>query len=290
MLSQRFIHGCPSSATTLATPNEPPRSATVERERRKADFIAAAGDGGLLRLRWLECRREVAETAGPWPADVGGRFDPSRSRVWSPGVGVEAEAAAAQRNKSSQALPRPGDASLRHRRRACGGGVPGVEPLYRSCPATTRRPGGEVSVPLFSFVDIEAASDLVEVWGVDSARCFCGGLRRRRSRVWIQSRQSLGCVPGRWTNSDGFISSVTMSVFCGSCQSLMARRLLRFEGGWRPSLVIAGGEFQITKDPGTCFAISMFFRVFSVIGLVVQLSSVSYHSVPVWGVVFVRYL
>ena len=112
-----------------------------ERERRKADFVAAAGDGGLLRLRWLECRREVAETAGPWPADVGGRFGPSRSRVWSPGIGVEAEAAAAQRNKSSQAFPRPGDAPLRRRRRVCGGGAPGVEPLYRSHPTSTRRPG-----------------------------------------------------------------------------------------------------------------------------------------------------
>ena len=137
-----------------------------------------------------------------------------------------------------------------------------MEPLYRSCPATTRRPGGEVSVPLFSFVDIEAASDLVEVWGVDSARCFCGGLRRRCSRVWIQSRRSLGCVPGQWTNNDGFISSVTMSVFCGSCQSLMARRLLQFKGGWRPSLVIAGGEIQFAKDPGTCFAIFMFLGSF----------------------------
>ena len=164
-----------------------------------------------------------------------------------------------------------------------------MEPLYRSCPASTRRPGGEVSVPLFSFVDKEAALDLVEVWSVDSARWFRGGLSRRW-RVWIHSRGSLGCVPGRWTNSDGFISSVTMSVFCGSCQSLMVRRLLRFEGGRRPSLVIAGGEIQFAKDPVTCFAIFIFFRVFSVFGLVVRLSSVSYQSVPVWGVVFVRYL
>ena len=204
-----------------------------------------------------------------------------------PSVGVEAEAAAAQKNKSSQAFPRPGDAPLRRRRRACGGGAPGVEPLYRSRPVTTRRPGREVSVSLFSFVDKEAASDLVDVWSVDSARWFRGGLSRRW-RVWIHSRGSLGCVPGRWTISDGFISSVTTSVFCGSCQSLMARRHLRFVGGRRPFLVNAGGDRRrdpVRKGPRDLNVIFMFFRVLSANGLVVQLSSVSYHNVPVWVLV-----
>jgi hypothetical protein len=85
------------------------------REEKKGDFDTADGDDGLLRLRWPECCRKVAETVDPWPAEVGGRFGPSRSRVRFPGVDVEAVTAAALRNKSSQALPRPGGASLRRR-------------------------------------------------------------------------------------------------------------------------------------------------------------------------------
>lgn len=113
-----------------------------------------------------------------------GRVGPSRSRVWFPSVGVEAEAAAALRNKSSRALPRPGGTSVRRRRRAYGGGAPSVERLYRSHLATTCRPGGKVSVLAFSFEDGEAALDLAVAWRVDPARLFCGGFVRRR-RVWI---------------------------------------------------------------------------------------------------------
>ena len=46
----------------------------------------------------------------------------------------------------------------------------------------------------------------------------------------------------------------------------------------------------VRKGPRDLFCNFHVFRVFSVIGLVVQLSFVSYHSVPLWGVVFVRYL
>jgi len=46
----------------------------------------------------------------------------------------------------------------------------------------------------------------------------------------------------------------------------------------------------VRKGPRDLNVIFMFFRALPVNGLVVQLSFVSYHSVPLWGVVFVRYL
>ena len=78
---------------------------------------SAAGDGGLLRLRWLAGRREVAETTCLLLAGgVGSRFSPKGSRSRFP-----VDEATAAWNKSSRVLPRPVGAPLRYRRRARGG-------------------------------------------------------------------------------------------------------------------------------------------------------------------------
>jgi hypothetical protein len=177
----------------------------------------------------------VAEIAGLWSAGGGGRLGPSKSRIRFPGVGVEA--AVALRNKSSQALPRPSNASLWHLWRACGGGAPGVELLCRSRSATSRQPGREVSVSAFSFVDGEAALGYEEDWKVDKARWSCGSVCRRW-RTLVHGQWSSGCIPGRCGISDGFIPSVKTGVYCGYLQSLMAR------GSFRPG--IRGGGPPVT--------------------------------------------
>jgi hypothetical protein len=80
--------------------------------------------------------------------------------------------------RSSRALPHLGDASLRRRQRAHGGGASCVEPLFKS-PPVTRRPMLEVCPPVFCSVDTEMALDLVEVWSVEQTRSSRGGICRR---------------------------------------------------------------------------------------------------------------
>jgi hypothetical protein len=108
----------------------------------------------------------VAETAGlPLVSVVCRCFDPSRSRVRFTGIGGETDAVAALRgNKSSRFLPRPGGAYIRRQRRACEGGAPRLELLYRRCLPATRRPAWEVSSWAICRVEDEAATDLVEGW------------------------------------------------------------------------------------------------------------------------------
>jgi hypothetical protein len=55
-------------------------------------------------------------------------------------------AAALRGNKSSRVHPRPGGAYLRRQRRACGGGAPGVDLLYRRYLLTTPHPSYDVSL------------------------------------------------------------------------------------------------------------------------------------------------
>ena len=63
------------------------------REGRKDDSVAVGKDGGLLRLRWPEGRREVAETADLLLDGGGCRvLGPSTSKVRFPSVSGDAAA------------------------------------------------------------------------------------------------------------------------------------------------------------------------------------------------------
>jgi hypothetical protein len=156
----------------------------------------------------------------------------------------------ARQNKSSQTLPHPGDAPLRRQRRACGGGAPMVEPLYRSCPATAHRPGSrrDVSPLCFCSVDGEAALVFVEDSRVEQIHP-CGGAGSSTAhpsfgsrRIWIHGHRISGCIPGRQTSSESFCLSMVASFFCGSFQSLMAMEVWWTKGWWRLTRVFADGD------------------------------------------------
>ena len=87
-------------------------------------------------------------------------------------------------------------APLRCRRRACGGGSPCVESLYRSLSAAARCPRGAMEAPAFYFVNTEVAAGFVEDGWLDRARGSHGGGHHRR-RGSIRDRGCSGCSPGR---------------------------------------------------------------------------------------------
>ena len=155
-----------------------------------------------------------------------------------------------------------------------------------------RRTSREASALASSFEDGGAALGLVEAWRVDPAQLFRGGFSCRQ-RARIQSRRSLGRVPGRWTFNGGFISSVKASVFCGSCQSLLAMELLWLLGRWHPVLVASGDVRRRRRIP--VHEGSRDLGVFSLlnrglcVSVVEQLASVSYVNVLVFVLVPVLY-
>ena len=155
-----------------------------------------------------------------------------------------------------------------------------------------RRTSKEASALASSFEDGGAALGLVEAWRVDPAQLFRGSFSCRR-RARIQSRRSLGRVPGRWTFNGGFISSVKASVFCGLCQSLLAIELLWLLGRWHPVLVASGDVWRRRRIP--VHEGSRDLGVFSLlnrglcVSVVEQLASVSYVNVLVFVLVPVLY-
>ena len=82
-----------------------------------------------------------------------------------------------------------------------------------------------------SFGDEKAASGLVEDGRVEQVRSC--SWRRCSSTVSLDPwSMKFGVLPGRWTSSDAFNSSMTAGVFCGSSQRLEAMKL-RLTWGWR---------------------------------------------------------
>ena len=141
---------------------------------------------------------------------LGRRFSPRLSRFGFPGDGAETAAVTSRRNKSSWTHPCLVGVLLRRRRRGHGGGASRVMPLYRSL---------STGPPVFVWQGVVTASGVVVARWVDGVRLPCGGGCRRR-RISIRDRGCLGRGPGRRTTSGGSISSVAMSVFCGSSQSV----------------------------------------------------------------------
>ena len=130
----------------------------------------------------------VGSSLGPRVSRV--RFPASKSRRRRRRQGI----------MSSRALPRLDGAPLRRCRRARGGGVPGVDPLYRSPRPAARR---QVSPLAFCSMDPGQAVGFVEVGWPDRARLHPGGGGRRwRARIWELQRS--GRVPGRWATADDF--------------------------------------------------------------------------------------
>ena len=124
---------------------------------------------------------------------------------------------------SSRALPRLDGVSLRRRRRARGGGAPGVDPLYMSPWLAARR---EVSSLSFCFM-VERQLWVVRKAGEWNCRFgFCGGVGRRR-RVCLHGHRGLGRVPDRWFFSVCFVSSKMAG---GSAKSLLAMELWLSDG------------------------------------------------------------
>jgi hypothetical protein len=152
-----------------------------------------------------------------------------------------------------------------------------MDPLYRSRMSVARH---EVSLLAFCFVDGEVALGSAEGWRVEQqARLFRGGVRRRR-RVCIQGRQSLGRVPGRWYFSACFISCSGTSVYCGSFKSLVAIGLRLTYGSWW-HLPSGDGRRRRKQEEPTCtrtkdfVVISLFSRGFCAIRSD-KLSSISF--------------
>jgi len=198
------------------------------REASERASVLAGGAGGLSRLRWPPRRREVAETVGLLPAGggVGSSIGPRVSRVSFPASKSRRRRRRRHGIMSSRVLPRLDGAPLRRRRRARGGGVPGVDPLYRSPrPAACR----QVSPLAFCSMDPRHAVGFVEVGWPDRARLHLGGGGRRwRARIWELQRS--GRVPGRWATAEGFF-------YCDSNQSHGAKGPLQLT----VELVFLGG-------------------------------------------------
>ena len=192
----------------------------------------------------------MAETAWPLPAgSLGCRLGPRLSRFGFPGDGAETAAAASRRNKSSWTHPCLVGVLLRRRRRGHGGGALRVMPLYRSLSAVLRRLGGTTGPTVFVCQGVVTASGVVVARWVHGVRLPCGGACRRR-RISIQDRGCWGRGPGRRTTSGGSISSVAMSVFCGSSQSvcICAMGLPRIYR-WLASAVPGGRDFWRIRSP-----------------------------------------
>lgn len=149
------------------------------------------------------------------------RLGPRFARGVFPGDVGEATAVAAPWNKLSRSRPRPAGAPLRCRRRARGGGVLGVEPLYRSPWLGFPHLGEVMGLPAFWSEDAKGAAGFVEAGGLDRPRASLGGCRRRwRGRVY--GKVYLGRVPGRRDLGDALIPSPEAGVYCGSIQSFYA--------------------------------------------------------------------
>ena len=99
-------------------------------------------------------------------------------RHGAPGGVGEAMAMAAQRNKVSRLLPRPGGALLQLHRRGRGDPFRSLRPV--SLPFCLM---GWV-LAFFCFKDAEMATGAVDVWRLDPARFALGGGSHRR-RGWI---------------------------------------------------------------------------------------------------------
>lgn len=140
-------------------------------------------------------------------------------------------------------------------------------------------------------MDAVAAVDLEDGWRVDQSRVPPGDSRRR---ALVQDRRSLGHVPGQCASSVVFISSIWVSAYCDSFQSLMAMELLLIWGRRRADdlqhrSASAGGVGlwldREAEGPRVLAVIVLFSRVLSAI----RSSSVSFKDVSVFIPVFVLY-
>jgi hypothetical protein len=148
---------------------------------KKGGTVAAGRDGGLFHLRWPLCRWKVSETVDLLPVGgVGPRLGFPSSRVKFPDLVGNVAASAMSRNKFSLDRPRPVGVPLRRRRRASGGGVPPVNPLYRSPGLVLRRPLLAAGLPAFCFKAVEQVLGVVVFWRLDQARASLDGCGRRR--------------------------------------------------------------------------------------------------------------
>ncbi|XP_039790379.1 uncharacterized protein LOC120656375 [Panicum virgatum] len=112
---------------------------------------------------------------------------------------------------------------------------------WRQRPVTCS--GREVSSLAFWFEDAAAAVGLLASRRVDRARVSPDDGRRR---ALVQGRQSLGRGPSRWAISDAFISSIRVSAYFDSSQSLVAMELRRSWGRRRA----ADGVRRVAGDIG----------------------------------------
>ena len=141
---------------------------------------------------------------------------PIRSRIEFPGGGGETVAAPALRgNKSSRILPRPGGVSLRRCWRACGGGAPSVELLYRRIVPVRLCLWRATELRGFCFLDAVQGGGSVDGWWQGQTRSSRDGSGRLRRALGLDQRSS-GCNPGRWATGDAFFSSVWVRVSCDS--------------------------------------------------------------------------
>jgi len=133
-----------------------------------------------------------------------------------------------------------------------------------------------------SFGDEKAASGLVEDGRVEQVRSC--PRRRCSSTVSLDPwSMKFGVLPGRWTSSDAFNSSVTAGVLCGFSQHLEAMEL-RLTRGWRRRASSGGRRRRRNRE--VCIGsrglnvIFLFLRGLCVKRLG-QLPSVSHMSVSV---------
>jgi hypothetical protein len=99
------------------------------------------------------------------------------------------------RNKFPLDRPRPVGVPLQRRRRASGGGVPPVNPLYRSPGLVLRRPLLAAGLPAFCFKAVEQVLGVVVFWRLDQARASLDGCKRAMGdRRWLHPVSRDGCL------------------------------------------------------------------------------------------------
>jgi hypothetical protein len=167
-----------------------------------------------LPVRW--CRLGPSVSRVRFPAT------PSRRRRWR------------QRIRSFRTRPRPGGAPLRRRRRARGGGAPCRGSLYRSRRPAEHRSGWMVRSPALCFKDKEA------VLRCAVARRVSGPGRTTAAFVidggsGFKAVGTRGVAPADSVPAFAFISSMWVSVYCGSSKSLLAMEFLPSLGCWHGS-------------------------------------------------------
>jgi len=147
-------------------------------------LLFPSASGGLWALGCVWERRLYARRC---------RLDPSSSRFRFLAAVSRWQRRRCLGIRSSRALPCLDGASLRRRRRVCGGGFPQVDPLFRSLWTVARR---QVSLLVFCSVDLGQAVGFVDARWLDLAWLPLGdGGRRWRVRIW--ELEELGCGPGR---------------------------------------------------------------------------------------------